>query len=206
MDEHKNNCGCGYDHQCLEGESMRRWLFALAIIMCVFVLGRSFVVKEMLSRAAAYFTYSSYDDVIRICKKIIMLDANNLRAWTSLGYAYKEKGDIDAAIRAYEKVFTLDPQDKGAMFDLGMAFYVKKDFANALSYLERIRSLGPDTRSSTSLDIINYHRSSLSMLEECYQRLGNFTEVQRIKQEMAKHYPVNNQSVRMMFRRDGKSE
>ena len=59
---------------------------------------RSFIVGQMLVRVTSYSANSSYSDAIRICKKIITIDGDNMQAWTSLGYAYMDLSQVDMAI------------------------------------------------------------------------------------------------------------
>ncbi|MBU0569159.1 tetratricopeptide repeat protein [Patescibacteria group bacterium] len=118
-----------------------------------------------------------------------MIDKRNAKAWTSIGYAYKEMGEIDAAIGAYGNAYVLSPEDKGSSFDLGMAYYSKNEFARAIPYFEKIRAAGADSKNSILVDILNYHRGALTMLAECYKALGDTANFERINNEINKHYP-----------------
>ena len=107
-----------------------------------FILLRPFFVGQMFVRVTSYSVYSSYNDAIRICKKIIAIDKDNKQAWTSLGYAYMDLSRVDMAIRPLKKSL-LDPEDKGAAcFELGQAYYAKGDFTKAIVYFERVRTRG----------------------------------------------------------------
>jgi tetratricopeptide (TPR) repeat protein len=193
---HSEQCACGHGHERHSMSIAVRWLISLFIVTGFLFLLRPFLAQQMLMRAASYFSCSSYDEVVRICKKIVMIEANNLRAWTSLGYAYKEKGDIDAAIKAYERAFALNPRDRRSAFDLGMAYFLKNDYQRVLTYLELIRKQGPEKDNSLTIDIPNYHRSALTMLKECYKQLGNSVKVKIIEDEIKKYYPNASKAAR----------
>ena len=60
------------------------------IVGVLLILLRSFIVGQMLVRVTSYSANSSYNDAVRICKKIIAIDKDNKQAWTSLGYAYMD--------------------------------------------------------------------------------------------------------------------
>ncbi len=190
---HSKECACGHEHHYRSASFTVRWLMSVFIISGLLFLLRPFLVQQMLVRVSSYLTCASYNDAVRVCKKIIFVDKNNLRVWSSLGYAYKESGQIDKAITAYEKVFSLKPEDKSACFDLGMAYFSRKEIAKALPYFKRIRSAGPDSGGSLEVVILNYHRGALIMLKECYQQLGDTAKAREIEQEIKKYYPQQNQ-------------
>jgi len=192
---HSEKYTCGHGHDRHLSNIVFRWPLSLLIIAGLLFLLRPFLAQQMLVRAASYFSCSSYDDAIRICKKIILIDSKNIRAWTSLGYAYKEQGNIDKAIETYERVYTLNPKDRGSAFDLGMAYFSKKEYLKALPYFERIRNDGPEKDNSLGVDILNYHRSSLTVLKECYQQLGDSVKMREIEQETKKYYPKASHAV-----------
>jgi len=160
----------------------------LIVVPLLFLL-KPFIAQQMLVRAASYFSCASYDEVIRVCRKIIFIDKNNAKVWSSLGYAYREKGDIGKALTAYEKVYSLNPNDREANFDLGMIYFSKKEFAKAMPYFEYIRNKGPDNGNSLGVNLLNYHRSALAMLEECFKALGDNFKMRQIQQEIKKYYP-----------------
>ena len=119
---------------------------------------------------------------------MIFIDKNNPRAWSSLGYIYKENAQIDRAVAAYEKAFSLKPQDKGVCFDLGMAYCLKHEFAKAVPCFERIRNLGPDKGKPLAVNILNYHYNALDMLKVCYQKSGDIAKEEEIEREIKKYY------------------
>lgn len=190
---HSKECACGHEHHYRSVSFTVRWLMSMFIVSGLLFLLRPFLVQQMFVRVSSYLTCASYNDAIRVCKKIIFVDKNNLRVWSSLGYAYKENGQIDKVISSYEKVFLLNPTHKGACFDLGMAYFSKQEFAKALSYFKRIRNEGPDKGKSLAVDFLNYHRCALTMLGECYKQLGDIAKVREIEQEIKRYYPKASQ-------------
>ena len=154
------------------------------------------MVGQMLVRVTSYSTSSSSNDAIRICKKIILIDKDNIKAWTSLGYSYMDLSQSDRAIPAFEKVLSLNPQDKGAAsFELGQAYYGKGDYTRAIEYLERPRSAGPRSGALLDADILKYRHGTqgfrslnsmqtlLGLLLECYKQTGNTAKAAEIQKE-----------------------
>ena len=132
---HAKDCACDHDHGHDQHplSLTRRWLFSVFIIGLLLIFLRSFIVGQMLVRVTSYSANSSYNDAIRICKKILILDRDNKQAWTSLGYAYMDLSQVDMAIPVFEKVLMLNPDDKGAAsFELGQAYYLKGGYAKAI--------------------------------------------------------------------------
>ena len=89
-----------------------------------------------------------------------------------LGYAYRETGDIQKSAEAFEKAFKLNPKDKGAIFDLATAYYNKKQYIEAAKYFEMIIENGPDKTGSLNINVLDYYKSSLAMLEKCRTESG----------------------------------
>ena len=156
------------------------------------ILLRSFIVGQLLIRVTSYSTSSLYGDAVRMCKKIIFIDRDNIKAWTSLGYAYMDLSRSDRAIEAFEKVLSLNPEDKGAAsFELGQVYYLRGDFAKAIGYFERVRRAGPRAAALLDADILKYRhgtlgfrslnsmQSLLGMLLKCYQQIGIQLKSQR---------------------------
>ncbi len=196
---HSKGC-CDHDHEhAHEHHSMsldRRWLLSILIVVVLLILLRPFIVGQMLVRVTSYSTSSSYNDAVRICKKIIAIDHDNRQAWTSLGYAYMDLNQVDRAIQAFEQVLFLNPEDKGAAsFELGQAYYSKGDYARAIEYFERVRSAGPRAAALLDADILKYRHGTLgfrslnsmqtllSLLLESYKHTGNTAQVAIIQKE-----------------------
>jgi tetratricopeptide (TPR) repeat protein len=150
----------------------------------------------MLVRVTSYSASSSYNNAIRICKKIITIDKGNKQAWVSLGYAYMDISRSDLAIPVFEKVLLLNPQDKGAAsFELGKVYFSKGDFVKAIWYFERVESAGPRAGDLLEADILKYRhgkfafrslnsmQSMRGMLLVCYKKIGNTAKVAEIKKE-----------------------
>ncbi len=145
---HAPDCACDHGHEHSHDQNSlplaNRWVLSILIVGILLVLLRSFIVGQMLVRVTSYSANSSYNDAVRICKKIIIVDKDNKQAWTSLGYAYMDMSQVDMAIPVFEKVLLLNPEDKGAAsFELGQAYYSKGDYAKAIECFERVRSAGP---------------------------------------------------------------
>jgi tetratricopeptide (TPR) repeat protein len=194
---HAKDCACDHDHDHHGSTGLLgRWLLTILIVGVLLILLRSFIVGQMIVRVTSYSVNSSYNDAIRICKKIIAIDKDNKQAWTSLGYAYMDLSQVDMAIPAFEKVLSIDPQDRGAAsYELGQAYYAKGDFAKAIACFERIRNAGPKAAALLDADILKYRhgtlgfrsvnsmKSLLGTLLECYQKTGNTAQAAEIEKE-----------------------
>lgn len=84
-----------------------RWLASVFIMACLLVVLKPFIERQMLLRAASYFAGASYGDAIRLWKRVVYLDGNNVRVWTSLACAYEKNGQEDEAVAAYNKAVSL---------------------------------------------------------------------------------------------------
>ena len=198
--EHKHDCACDHDHYHEHSPGPlspgRRWLLSVLIVGGMLILLRPFIVGQMLVRVTSYSANSSYNDAVRICKRIIAIDRDNIRAWTSLGYVYMDMRRVDTAIPVFQEVLSLNPQDKGAAsFELGEAYYSKGDFAQAIGYFERIRAAGPRASALLEADILKYRhgtlgfrslnsmQSLLGMLLDCYKKTGDTAKAAHVQKE-----------------------
>ncbi len=203
---HTEGCACdhGHDHKHDHEHSHdhpqlslgKRWLLSILIIGVLLFFLRSFILGQMLVRVTSYSANSSYNDAIRMCKKIIAIDNHNIQAWTSLGYAYMDTAQMDSAIAAFENVLGLDLQNKGAAsFELGRAYYLKGDFTKAIECFERVRNAGPRAAALLEADILKYRHGSLGfrnlnsmqilrrLLVECYKHTGDTVKAAAIQKE-----------------------
>jgi tetratricopeptide (TPR) repeat protein len=195
---HAKDCACDHDHA--HGQNSLslagRWMLSILIIGVLLILLRSFIVGQLLVRVTSYSANSSYSNAMRICKKIIIIDKDNIQAWTSLGYAYMDLSQVDKAIPAFKKVLLLNPQDKGAAsFELGQAYFMKHDFAKAIEYFERVRNAGPRAGALLDADILKYRHGTLGfrsvnsmqtllgLLLECYKQTGDTVQAAEIQKE-----------------------
>ncbi|MBF0510923.1 MAG: hypothetical protein HQL13_01200 [Candidatus Omnitrophica bacterium] len=83
-------CLCHHEHCHEQGifSFLKRWAWSLVIVIGLLGLLRPWMVGQMLGRVESYSSNGDYKDVIRVCKKIIMIDKDNKQAWTALGLAY----------------------------------------------------------------------------------------------------------------------
>ena len=196
---HAKGSTCGHD----QGHSHEhflplaaRWGLTLLIVGISLIVLRSLTVDEMLERVTSYAANSSYNDEIRISKKIIAIDKDNIRAWISLGYAYMDQSQVDMAMDVFKKVLLLNPEDRqAASFELGQAYYSKGDYAKTIEYFERVRSAGPRAAALLDADILKYRHGTLGfrsvnsmqtllgMLAESYNKIGNTAKAAEVQKE-----------------------
>jgi len=199
---HPETCACAHDHA--HGEThdhhpmklSHRWLLSGMIVGVLLVLLRPFLAGQMLVRVTSYSANASYSDAVRVCQKIIIIDPENIKAWTSLGYAYKDMARMDMSVRAFEKVLGLNPEDRGAAsYELGQAYFAKGEFLKASECFERVRSAGPRAAALLDADILKYRHGTLGFrslnsmqallgsLLECYRKTGNDVKAAEIQKE-----------------------
>ena len=179
----------------------RRWLLSVFIVAALLFFLKSFLVQLMHTRASSYFSSYYFDDAIRVSRRIVFLDKNNIEAWHSVGYAYKqkamidksagnydkEKDDINKAVKAYETVFSLDPKDITVCFDIGLLYFSKGEFAKAAEYFEQVRNMAVDSGESREAGIFSYRGRALTMLYRCYESLGDTTRAEQIQKELKQY-------------------
>ena len=157
-----------------------RWLLSIFIVAALLFFLKPLLVQLMLMRVSSYFSSYYFDDAIRMSRRIVSIDKNNMEAWNSVGYAYKqkamidksaadydkEKEDIDKSIQAYETVFSLDPKDIKVCLDIGLLYFSKKEFAKAAEYFEHVRDMAVDSGESKEAGIFSYRGRALTMLKD----------------------------------------
>lgn len=177
---------CKYEHDDNHYHmlgSYGRWIATVLIVSFLLFFMKPFLVQLMLARVSSYFASYSFDEVIRISKKIIFIDKGNVEAWKALGSAYKDKDLINESVAAYEKVFSLDPKDTEVCFNLGMTYFKNGKIAKATQYFEHIRNMKHNSVKSSEVGIDNYLHQSLVMLQQCYEALGDIKKTDEIQQE-----------------------
>lgn len=75
------------------------------------LLPKTALIKEKLKRAAKGFYVQQFDMAAKECEEVVLLDENNVMAWTRLGSAYYMSGNKSKARKAYEKALELNPND-----------------------------------------------------------------------------------------------
>ncbi|MFA7074901.1 MAG: tetratricopeptide repeat protein [Endomicrobiaceae bacterium] len=171
---HSECCSCGHHHDHNESHLniLKKWILLLVIVTVILFFLKPFIISQMLARSSSYYGYFLYDETARMCRKVVFIDKDNIRALKMLGYAYRGAGDMQKSADAFEKVFKLNPKDKGAIFDLATAYYSCKRYSEAYKYFEMIIKAGPDKTGSLNINVLNYYNSSLTMLEKCRIKSG----------------------------------
>ena len=191
------SCEHSHDHHRALSLALR-WLLSIFIVTTLLFFLKPFLIQQMLVRVSSYFSSYYFDEAIRMSKRIVYIDKNNIEAWDSIGNAYKdkaiidkatanydkEKDDIDKSIEAYGKVLSFDPKDVKSYLDIGLLYFSKRDFAKAAHYFEHVRNMAFNSAESPQADISDYHGESLTMLYRCYESLGETTKARKIMKEL----------------------
>jgi tetratricopeptide (TPR) repeat protein len=163
--------------------------YSIILIVLTLFLVRPLMVTQMLSRAEAYSAFGLYDESKRQCNKALLFDGDNSRAWCQLARIHKAEGDLDMALAAYQKAAEADPTNKAAHYELAMLYAQDKCYEQAIPYFEQVRSLGPDNGDRLQQDGFSHHKSALTMLIMCYEKVGDTTKAQFTREEMRVFYP-----------------
>jgi tetratricopeptide (TPR) repeat protein len=190
--KHHDGCACGHDHghhhRPVSGFALRLAV-SISIVAGLLFLLKPFLVQQMFVRVSSYLACASYGDAMRVCKKIVCIDGNNLKAWSSLGYVYQKSGPGRDAVAAYEKVLSVDPGNRSALFDLGMIHFSEGEIPEALPYFKSLYNAGPDPVDPLEVSVLDHYRGAFTMLRECYKRTGDAARAGEIEQEMEEKYP-----------------
>ena len=184
-----HECACCHEH----GKSFFPYFVRLSISITLVSLSllilRPVLAQQIFNRASSYMAVPICKDAIRLYKKGIFIDRNNALAWGWLAYAYRSDNDSRGAISAYKRSLELDPYLKTSLLEIGILYILAKDYNNAITYLNRLEKIGPEHKTNTQLDIINYHRSSLKLLKECYAKSNDPRNELEIDKKIKSFYP-----------------
>ncbi len=202
MAETSAHCGCDHEHQPTGGHAhspwtiTRRWILTLVLVGGLLMFLKGFIISQMLVRVTSYAANADYQDAARICRKILWIDPDNLKAWTSLGYAQMDLARPDLAISVFEQVLLLNPRDSGAAsFELGLAHFAQGEWDKAIENFERVRRAGPRAGALLEADILKYRHgiqgfrdlnsmeTLLQDLSLCYEKTGNAALAQEVRHQ-----------------------
>ena len=165
-----------------------RWSLSTLFVLAALFFIRPLIVQNLLSRADAYASNGMYNNTARECKKAILIDRNNMKAWNTLGSSYKNQDDLDNAVNTYLNAANIDPSNKIAHFKAAMIFALEQNYNRAIPHFERVRQFGPENFEQLANDPFLYYRSSLEMLSLCYERTGKLDKQQGVLEELAQTY------------------
>jgi tetratricopeptide (TPR) repeat protein len=166
-----------------------RWSFSIFFVLVALFALKPLIINHILARAEAYASCGLYNNSARECKKVILLDGDNSRAWNTLGSSYKSQDDLDNAVNTYLNAINIDPANKIAHFRVAMIFTIEKNYNRAISHFEYIRSFGPESPAVLASDSFSCYRASLEMLTLCYERINKLDKLQSVLEDLARTYP-----------------
>lgn len=168
------------------------------------ILFRPFIVNQLVARGDNYFGYGMYNDVFREYKKALILDPNNSKVMSWLGYAYKCKGDKDNAISTYKRAIEIDPKNLMAYHDLGIIYAMDKKFGLAKECFSKAISVPGLHMVDVRENYATYHHRSLEMLSICQERLGETEEAIATCEKILEDYPQSEIAKERLKRLRGK--
>lgn len=170
-------------------ELAARCSYSVILVVVALFLLRPLMVSQMLSRAEAYAAVGLFDESKRQCNKALLFDSDNSQAWCQLGHVYKAQGDLGLALMAYQRATEADPANKPADYELATLYLRDRCYEQAIPLLEQVRLLGPDHNKRLQQDGFSYHKSALSLLITCYEKVGEPAKAQFAEKEMRLFYP-----------------
>ncbi len=163
--------------------------YSLIIIVVALVLLRPVMVNQMLGLASAYTGAGLLDESMRQCDKALLIDNDSGEAWRQSARIHKVRGDREMAYGAYQEAVRADPSNRIAHMELAI-MYVEDDRCQlAIPYLEQIRRLGPDQATGYGHARGSYHRASLELLIQCYEKVGDPAKLEMVLKEARIFYP-----------------
>ncbi|MDO8886604.1 tetratricopeptide repeat protein [Candidatus Oleimmundimicrobium sp.] len=145
-------CKEGHEHHTVSKKD-RLIMLLLVVVLAVLFL-RPFVALQNINRGDSFLNYGFYNRAILQYKRATLLDSNNEKIYSWLGYAYNKKGDFDNAIESYEKAVELNPANNEVNLELGIVYYHKYQktgkrvfYEKAVETFEKIIERDPSNES-----------------------------------------------------------
>ncbi len=95
-----------------------------------------------LAMAENYFYLEEYQSSLRMAKKAIQRDPNNVDAWELLAANYEQLRQYTEAARAYERIVKLEPDNLFSLYTLTSLQIITKDYAKALQSYHKLIEAG----------------------------------------------------------------
>lgn len=163
--------------------------YSVILMVIGLIAVRPLMVNQILGRADAYSSFNLYDEARRQCDKVLLIDADNSRAWYLLARIYRAQGDGDAAYGAFHKATEADPTNVPANFELALMYIEDGQPQQAVPYLDQVRQLESGHAHQPISNGFAYHRAALDMLVLCYEQVGDTTKAEFTREELRVFYP-----------------
>lgn len=170
-------------------EAAAKGCYSLIIIVVALVLLRPIMVNQMLGLANAYTGAGLLEESMRQCDKALLIDNGCGEAWRQSARIYKIQGDLEMAYGAYQEAVRVDPMNRTAHLELAMMYVGDDRHQLAVPYLEQVRRLGPDQAAGHDRERGSYHRTSLELLIQCYEKVGDPAKLEMVLKEARIFYP-----------------
>ncbi len=108
------------------------------------ILKTSKDIRTMLQAVVFYIEQENLPEAEKICKKIILIEPNNINGYFYLGNIYYKQDKTAGAIEMFNRVVEIDPGADTSYFNLGLAYSKKGDFLNAEKYYRKAVEVNPD--------------------------------------------------------------
>lgn len=163
--------------------------YSVIIVVVALIALRPLMVKQLLNRADAYSAFGLYEESKRQCDKALLLDSDNSQVWYNLARIYKTQEHLDLALGAYMRATETDPGNIPAQFELGMIYVQDGRHQQAIPHFDQVRRHSSNKTRRPAKGNFPYHKSSLDMLLECYEEVGDAAKAEFTREEMRVFYP-----------------
>jgi protein O-GlcNAc transferase len=162
-------------------------------------------INRSILLAFEYYQAGNFQQVERICKKILKRQPENFDALQLLGGGYYKFGNYDLAIKYIKKALNFNSNSPEIHFNLGNAFLAKGQFDNAIAcYQKTIKlnpnfynayiNLGPVFQAKGKLDeAITYYQIAIELnpnLPDAYYNLGTVFQTKGQLDEAITYYQI----------------
>ncbi len=123
-----------------------------------------------LALAENYYFLEEYNSSIRMARKALLRDAQNIQALELLAASYEKLRQFQNAARAYEQMIKLDPEDVEILYSLTSIQIIIKEFDKAVTtYRQLVRSGLEDPEYRLRIGHLFFQNRAFSQAGVVYQ-------------------------------------
>ena len=140
----------------------------------------------LIDRAWNLIVMEDYDEALRVLKKALDIDEQNIKGLGFMGLAFMHKELYDSAMIYLQRVLLLEPDNQFALNNLGYVCYKKGIYGEAIEHLSKVAKQNVDRTAALYanyyLGLVYYERSMIS------DAIAFFTEALRLGPNLQEAY------------------